>query len=263
MNPNQACSNEGTSDAALILDCGNAQPASSDGIIESLDDTSLQLISCPTCGHNLQQLPVKKQIEHYRRCVVTAFNQTSQELAPFLGNVADRVQSPAPPLTFASVGDWLQHLDLQQYRRLFLSAGHTMRSVHTLTEGELIAMGIPTVGARRRMLNSIDTLKRSLPPTADQPPLQAKKRIKAPKAVPTSAAAATSDAVAPPIHVASLPQLRTIARITEKAAEQTAAAMISAMPPAAPSPTVPFLADSSMPCTVPLFPGSVMRRVSA
>jgi hypothetical protein len=166
------------------------------------------------------------------------------------------------------VGDWLQHLDLPQYQRLFLSAGHTMHSIHTLTEAQLVAMGVPTVGARRRMLNGVEILKRSLPQQpADQQQMQAKKRNKTHKTAPSPAAAAASSSDAapppPPPHAASLPQQRCIARITEKAAEQAAAAMLTAAPPAAPAPTVPFLAHSSMPDTVPLFPGSIMRRVRA
>ncbi len=248
-------------------DCEDAPPSSCDIPAETLDDAPLQLVKCPTCSHNLQELPAKKQIEHYRRCVVTAFNQTSQELAPFLGCAVDGDHSSSPSQTFTTVGDWLQHLDLQQYQRLFLSAGHTMRSIHTLTEGQLIAMGVPTVGARRRMLNGIEVLKRSLPQTVTQQPLQAKKRNKTQKATPTHAAPASSAPHPPPTSLplhpppTSLPLLRSIARITEKAAEQTAVAMLTALPPAAPPPTVPFLADCAMPDMVPLFPGSSMRRV--
>jgi hypothetical protein len=81
--------------------------------------------------------------------------------------------------------------------------------------------------------------------------------------VPAAAAASSSDGALPPTLAACLPQPRCIARITEKAAEQAAAAMLTAAPPAAPAPTVPFLAHSSMPHTVPLFPGSILRRVRA
>jgi hypothetical protein len=219
----------------------------------------------------MQQFPGKKQIEHYRRCVVAAFNQTSQEMAPFLASASQSAHSPAPPPTFSSVGEWLQHLDLQQYQRLFLAAGQTMHSIHSLTEAELVAIGVPTVGARRRMLNSIDVLKRHLPATAQEPPIQPKKRNKpsVQKPAPTTAASAAIASLAASNvasaavlnHAESMPQLRSIARITEKAAVQSAAAMQVAMPPSAPSPSVPFLADSVIADTVPLFPGSIMRRV--
>jgi hypothetical protein len=169
------------------------------------------------------------------------------------------------------VGEWLQHLDLQQYQRLFLSAGQTMHSIQSLTEAQLVALGVPTVGARRRMLNSIDLLKRHLPAAAEELPPQPKKRNKssAPKPAPTTAASAPSAvssisnaAPSPALHhVESLPQLRSIARITEKAAVQSAAAMQAVTLPSAPAPCVPFLADSSIADSVPLFPGSIMRRV--
>lgn len=257
-------------DAAALRDCDSPSILSSVEATDAPDDATLQFVSCPTCGQNMQQLPCKKQIDHYRRCVVTAFNQTSQEMAPFLESVAKPVHSPASLPSFSSVGEWLRHLDLQQYQRLFLSAGHTMRSVHTLTEAQLVALGVPTVGARRRMLNAIDVLKRSLPQPVEEPPLQAKKRNKtsAQKAAPTPAtatkpaAAAVPDAAPSSTHAEPLQQLRCIARITEKAAEQTAATMLLAAPPAAPAPLVPFLADSVIPQSVPLFPGSIMRRVN-
>lgn len=250
-------------DSAALRDCDSPSILSSVEATDAPDDASLQFVSCPTCGQSMQQLPCKKQIDHYRRCVVTAFNQTSQEMAPFLESVAKPVHSPASLPSFSSVGEWLQHLDLQQYQRLFLSAGHTMRSVHTLTEAQLVALGVPTVGARRRMLNAIDVLKRSLPQTVEEPPLQAKKRNKtsAQKATPTPAAAAGPDAAPSSNHAEPLQQLRCIARITEKAAEQTAATMLLAAPPAAPAPLVPYLANSVIPQSVPLFPGSIMRRV--
>ena len=245
--------------------------ASASNIAEPLDDAPFELVACPTCGQNMQQFPRKKQIDHYRRCVVSAFNQTSQEMAPFLASTSQSVHSPVPPPSFSSVGEWLQHLDLQQYQRLFLSAGQTMHSIHSLTEAQLVALGVPTVGARRRMLNSIDLLKRHLPAAAEELPPQPKKRNKssAPKPAPTTAASAPSAApsgsnAAPSSalhHVESLPQLRSIARITEKAAVQSAAAMQAATLPSAPAPCVPFLADSSIADSVPLFPGSIMRRV--
>jgi hypothetical protein len=121
------------------------------------------------------------------------------------------------------------------------------------------------------MLNSIEVLKRHLPVTAEELPLQPKKRNKnaAQKpaqttVAPKSAAASSSThaAQAPVVnHAESLLHLRSIARITEKAAGQYAAALQVAMPPSAPAPSVPFLADSGIAEAVPLFPGSVMRRV--
>jgi hypothetical protein len=147
-----------------------------------------------------------------------------------------------------------------------------MQCIHTLTEAQLIAMGVPTVGARRRMLSSIDVLKRSLPAPADDPPLQPKKRNKtsaqnpAPSAAAASAAATAAKApnAAPPpplIPAEPLPLPRAIARITQKAADQSAAAMLAATPLTAAAPVVPFLADSAIADAVPLFPGSIMRRV--
>jgi hypothetical protein len=205
----------------------------------------------------MQQLPSKKQIEHFRRCVVAAFNETSQDLTPFLSSAAGLSHSPMPP-SFSSVGEWLQHLDLQQYQRLFLSAGLTMRDVHALTETQLVALGVPTVGARRRMLNSVDALKRLLPQAKEEPLVQAKKRNKNSAQKPGRSTPAASLGLQ---HADELPQAKTVTRITEKAAEQTAAAMLAALPPTAPAPRVTFLADSNIARVVPLFPGSVMRRV--
>jgi hypothetical protein len=255
---------EGVAGAAAVFDLNNTPPpVATDAAAEALDDASFQLISCPTCGQNMQQLPGKKQIEHYRRCVVTAFNKTSQDFAPFLGS--ETITSDAAPPSFSSVGEWLEHLDLQQYQRLFLSAGHTMRSVSALTEAQLVAMGVPTVGARRRMLNAIDVLKSSLPQTAEHPQLPAKKRIKTcvVKAAPIApdATAAAAFCGAPAHHADSLLQQRSITRVTEKAAEQAAAAILAATPAVAPAPSVPYLANSNMAASVPLFPGSSMRRV--
>jgi len=256
----QVAAGEVVAGAAAFFDLKDAPPAAIDVAAEGLDAASFQLISCPTCGQNMQQLPGKKQIDHYRRCVVTAFNQTSQDFAPFLESAAAPTHT-APPC-FSSVGEWLQHLDLQQYQRLFLSAGHTMRSVPALTEAQLVALGVPTVGARRRMLNAIQVLKRALPQPEEQPQLHAKKRIKtsAQKAAPT-ATAATASGCAPALHADCLPQQRSITRVTEKAAEQAAAAMFAATAAVAPAPSVPYLANSSIADMVPLFPGSSMRRV--
>jgi hypothetical protein len=252
-------------DSAALRDCAIPLISPRVEVTEVLDHASIQFVTCPTCGQNMQQLPGKKQIDHYRRCVVTAFNQTSQEMVPILESAVNPVHSTSSLPSFSSVGEWLQHLDLQQYHRLFLSAGHTMRSIHTLTEAQLVALGVPTVGARRRMLIAVDVLKRSMPQPVEEPPLQAKKRNKtsAQKATPLPAAATKPAAAAVPSlnQLEQLQQLRSIVRITEKAAEQTAATMLLAAPPAAPAPLVPFLADSVIPHSVPLFPGSIMRRV--
>ena len=111
MNPN--------ADPTAFLHPDNAMSAPKDIAPELLDDASFELISCPTCGQNLQQLPGKKQIEHYRRCVVAAFNQSSQDIAPFLASTVDSASGPAAAPSFSSVGEWLRHLDLQQYVSLF------------------------------------------------------------------------------------------------------------------------------------------------
>lgn len=96
------------------------------------------------------------------RCLIRRLLPLSWSLVPLcfvITNAMDFDSSAVDSWTVGQVGQWLQFLDLGQYRKKFTSNSISGAELVELDQEDLVQLGITTLGHRKRILTEIKNLQ--------------------------------------------------------------------------------------------------------
>jgi hypothetical protein len=111
---------------------------------------------CRLCRKDLSKNTYEQRVAHVKKCSrQSALKPAERETAPAasasLNNASSSGQLP-------SIVTWLQSLGLERYRETFLREEISLDLVTSLTDSDLMTLGVTSLGARRKILTSVCAL---------------------------------------------------------------------------------------------------------
>ncbi|KAL0671914.1 hypothetical protein Bca4012_034618 [Brassica carinata] len=151
----------------LIKLCSEPEGSNSGG---GKDDS----IQCPLCETDISGLSEEERHVHTNNCLDTqAPEQGSLKSSCFIEeSVDDPVQHPELVSDLSPVLKWVRSLGLAKYEDVFLREEIDWDTLQSLTEEDLLSIGITSLGPRKKIANALSALREEACASSAEPQAQ-------------------------------------------------------------------------------------------
>ncbi|XP_010518204.1 PREDICTED: DNA cross-link repair 1A protein-like [Camelina sativa] len=127
-------------------------------------------IQCPLCSMDISALSEEQRQVHTNKCLDNSDNQAPEQLQDSLRkceksyslieeSIDDPVQLPQLVTDLSPVLKWLRSLGLAKYEDVFIREEIDWDTLHSLTEEDLLSIGITSLGPRKKIVNALSGLR--------------------------------------------------------------------------------------------------------
>ncbi|EOA26643.1 hypothetical protein CARUB_v10022707mg [Capsella rubella] len=128
------------------------------------------LIQCPLCSMDISALGEEQRQVHTNKCLDNSDNHAPEQLQDSLKkcdkssslieeSIDDPVQLPQLVTDLSPVLKWLRSLGLAKYEDVFIREEIDWDTLHSLTEEDLLSIGITSLGPRKKIVNALSGLR--------------------------------------------------------------------------------------------------------
>ncbi|KFK37360.1 hypothetical protein AALP_AA4G246500 [Arabis alpina] len=127
------------------------------------------LIQCPLCSMDISDLSEERRQVHSNECLDKSNNQAPKQdslrkcenSSLFIEESVDDDPVRVPELVndLSPVLNWLRNLGLAKYEDVFIREEIDWDSLQSLTEEDLLSIGITTLGPRKKIVNALSALR--------------------------------------------------------------------------------------------------------
>ncbi|ESQ39204.1 hypothetical protein EUTSA_v10001326mg [Eutrema salsugineum] len=126
------------------------------------------LIQCPLCSMDISDLSEEQRQFHSSECLDKSHNHALQQGSPrkcenssscIEESVDDPVRHPQLVNDLSPVLKWLRSLGLAKYEDVFLREEIDWDTLQSLTEEDLLSIGISSLGPRKKIVNALSALR--------------------------------------------------------------------------------------------------------
>ncbi|QDZ24298.1 SAM domain-containing protein [Chloropicon primus] len=114
-------------------------------------DMKGEAYTCGICFKDLSRSTYEQRVAHVKKCT------RSKKQAKAAGGDGQASQRE-PPAPETCVVDWLRSLGLEKHAEAFVREEVSLELVGTLTDSDLLTLGVSSLGARRKILTSVCSL---------------------------------------------------------------------------------------------------------
>ncbi|XP_074281401.1 uncharacterized protein LOC141606247 [Silene latifolia] len=125
-------------------------------------------LGCPLCGIDMSEMNEESRQFHTNECIdksvapngISSTDMMNQSVPSSHSHPLGPLQCSAKPAAETPVIKWLHSLGLAKYETAFIEQEIDWESLQWLTEKDLITMGITALGPRKKIMQSIQELKK-------------------------------------------------------------------------------------------------------
>ncbi|CAL9237070.1 unnamed protein product [Arabidopsis halleri] len=125
-------------------------------------------IHCPLCSMDISALSEEQRQVHSNTCLDKSYNQPPEQdslrkcensSSLIEESIDDPVQLPQLVTDLSPVLKWLRSLGLAKYEDVFIREEIDWDTLHSLTEEDLLSIGITSLGPRKKIVNALSGLR--------------------------------------------------------------------------------------------------------